>query len=129
LKPSSRCVPREHWVKRKLRPADAYAEADRVAALLTDKGALDPFKSADDRKTFLNGVSSGALTRFDAAMRLAVIRRQLAFEETLAGESVRFVGEQLLAQIDGHHGWLRPLSPPERTAFLDELVAAHRGHF
>jgi len=121
--------PREHWVKRKMRQGDAYAEADRVAALLTDKGALAPFKSEDERKTFLNGVSNGALTRFDAAMRLAVIRRQLAFEETLAGESACFVAEQLLAQIDGHHGWRAPLSPQERQAFLDQLVAGHRAHF
>ena len=121
--------PREHWVKRKMKADQAFAEADRVTGLLIDNGTLKPFKTVDERKAFVNSVVNGALTRFDAAMRLEVIRRQMTFEEELADESVRFVGEKILTQVDDHKGWAKPLTGEERKSFLDELVRQHRGHF
>ena len=121
--------PREHWVKRKMRFDDAFEEAGRVAGMMVGKGELKPFSGDDARKAFLNSVANGTLTRFDAAMRLEVIRRQMTFEETLAEDSVRFVGERLLAQIDGHKGWAMALVGEKRKAFLDGLVPAHRARF
>ncbi|WP_319588768.1 hypothetical protein [uncultured Desulfobulbus sp.] len=72
--------PREHWLKRKLRLEDAVTEAGRVTGLLEGRGVLKPFKSAQARKDFENSAANGALTRFDSAMRLDVMRRWLSFE-------------------------------------------------
>ena len=121
--------PREHWLKRKMRADQAYTEADRVTGLLVADGSIKPFKSEEERKTFVNSAVNGTLTRFDGAMRLLVIRRQMAFEEQLADESVKFIGELLLAQVDGHKAWAKPFTAPERQAYLDNLVRQHRSLF
>jgi len=118
--------PKEHWLKRKIRPDDAEAETNRVVALLETSGVLKPIPSPTERKAFITSVANSALDAFDANMRVDILERQLAYEEKLAGESVRRVVEEALARIDAHHGWSRPLEPGDREAFLNELVTRWR---
>lgn len=121
--------PREHWVKRKLNFGDARTEADRVIAQLENSGSIGKFEDSEVRGAFVNGVANGALAKFDAAMRLQIMRRKLQLDETLADDSVRLVAERLLAQIDGHRGWAKPFAAADREAFMNELIEARRARF
>jgi len=121
--------PKEHWLKRKIRLEDAVAEADRVVTRLETNDILKRFSSAAQRKAFVNSVANTTLDAFDAFARRDIFQRQMAFEETLAGESVRFVVERLFAQVDAGHGWSKPPTPDEREAFPGKIVAEHQKHF
>jgi Cu(I)/Ag(I) efflux system membrane protein CusA/SilA len=121
--------PREHWLKRKIRFEDARKAADALLTRMEASGAVDGFAKASDRDAFLDGAAHGALDRFDADMRLEIDRRQLAFAEELADRSVAFLGERVLAQVDAHTAWAKPMSMEERKAFDADLVRAHRDAF
>ncbi|MCY3024648.1 MAG: efflux RND transporter permease subunit, partial [Planctomycetota bacterium] len=121
--------PREHWLKRKLRPGDARAEAERQARALAQQGVLGAFETQEKRRAFLDNVASTALLKYDAALRLLVTGKQLDSAEQLADSSVRFVGERALEQIGRRRGWARPLNDGDRETFLANLVRAHRDGF
>jgi Cu(I)/Ag(I) efflux system membrane protein CusA/SilA len=121
--------PKEHWLKRKIRTEDAVAEAGRVVVQLESSGVLKTFALPQERRTFAGHVANATLDAFDTFMRRDIFQRQMTFEETLAGESVRFVVEHLFAQIEEHHGWSSPFAPDEREAFVGKMIADHRGHF
>jgi len=138
--------PRELWLKRKLELKDVRAEAERQARILAADGVLGSFEKESERAAFLGNVAGSALVRFDAAMRRLVINKQMDFQEQLADLSVRFVGEQVLAQIGRRQGWSkpfgvgrssgssgdpegRPTSKADRETFLGNLVRAHREKF
>ncbi|MCE5229329.1 efflux RND transporter permease subunit [bacterium] len=121
--------PRDHWLKRKLNFTDAHRETDRVIGLLENAGSIKRIENADARGAFINSVANSALTRFDSAMCLDIVRRQLALNDTLADDSVRLIADRLFAQIDGHQGWAKPFAPAERMALTDELIRAHHAQF
>jgi Cu(I)/Ag(I) efflux system membrane protein CusA/SilA len=133
--------PKEHWLKRKIRLGEARAEAGRLVSQFENEGVLKKFDRESDRDLFADGVANGALSRYDAAMRLLTTRRFDAHDQELAARSVQFVGERLIEQIDAHKvksplkrglqtAWARPFkSDAERTAFLDALVAKRRDQF
>jgi len=121
--------PREHWLKRKIRLEDALTETGRVVDRLESAGVLSGFKSPADRKAFDDSVAHAILEAFDAAMRHDILGRQIAFEETMADESVAFVVGRVFEQIEAHRGWSRPLTADEREALLDKMVAEHRRSF
>ena len=121
--------PKEHWLKRKVRLADATAETARIVSRLESDGLLKPFASPSERKVFVNSVTNTMLDAFDSRMRLEIHKRLLSWEENLADESVRFVVRRLLVQLDGHRGWSKPFTAEERNAFVNAIVADHRKHF
>ena len=121
--------PKDYWLKRKVKFEDAYSETERVVGLLEKQGAIGAFADDNARKSFLNEVANGTLNRFDASMRHEMIGRVMEFEQSLADDSVRFVEERLLAQIDAHKGWATPPESAGREAFIKESIAAHREMF
>ncbi|MFH0794426.1 MAG: efflux RND transporter permease subunit [bacterium] len=121
--------PKDHWFKRKLRLEDAYKETERVLALLEAKGVVRKIDSEDRRESFANGAVMTATARFDEAMRHKFFDLLMNFEERLAGESVAFVAQRLLSQMDKHQGWARPFSADEREVFVEELVSRYQGQF
>ncbi|MBM3333145.1 efflux RND transporter permease subunit, partial [Candidatus Sumerlaeota bacterium] len=118
--------PKEHWLKRKIRSDDATAETARVLSRLESEGVVKPFASPDGRKAFVVSVADATLDAFDSAMRLEIHKRLSAWEEKLAAESVRLIVERLLAQIEGHRGWNKPLTPSERQTSVEATIADHR---
>ena len=121
--------PKDYWLKRKVKFEDAYSETERVVGLLEKQGAIGAFAGDNARKSFLNEVANGTLNRFDASMRHEMIGRVMELEQSLADDSVRFVAERLLAQVDAHKGWATPPETAGRDAFIQELIGAHRGMF
>ncbi len=121
--------PKEYWLKRKVKFEDAYSETERVVGLLEKQGAIGPFAGENARKSFLNEVANGALNRFDALMRHESIGSTMEFEQVLMDDSVRFVAERLLAQIDAHKAWASPPESADREAFIKGLIDAHRQMF
>ncbi|MDX9973672.1 MAG: efflux RND transporter permease subunit [FCB group bacterium] len=121
--------PREHWLKRKMKFEDAREAADSLVARLEAAGAVGAFEKAGERDSFLDSVARGALDRFDTAMRVEITRRQLEFAEVLAGESVAYLADAVLAQVDAHKAWTRPPTLEERKAFVADLVRDHRDAF
>ncbi len=120
--------PREHWLKRKIKLEDARKESEQLAVRLEADGTLDS-QEAPARNGFLDSVASGTLDRFDAAMRLALCTRLLEFDETLSRDSMRFVAERVMANIDAHQGWLKPMPPEERQQCSAEIWKDRAAHF
>lgn len=127
--------PKEYWLKRKVKFDDAYSETQRVVGLLEKQGTIGPFSGENARKSFLNEVANGALNRFDASMREELMRRVMEFEQVLMDDSVRFVMERLLAQIDAHKGWAPdgssafPAESADRETFISGIIDTHRQMF
>ncbi|MBI5095587.1 MAG: efflux RND transporter permease subunit [Candidatus Hydrogenedentes bacterium] len=121
--------PKEYWIKRKIRVQDARAEASRVTALLEAQGVLKAADTPESRASFNSSVADGALDRFDAALRLATMQRVFTFQEQLATDSVRFLGERLLDQITAHNAWKTDLTPEEKDALLKALADANQYPF
>ena len=118
--------PREEWVKRKIKAEDTTREAERVLALLEERGIMTRAKSAEQRAGFIKEVAADANDSFDAKMRHEIVARQMLFEEELAGKSARFAAERLLGQVNAHEAWKRPLSTTGREAFLKGLSEDYR---
>ncbi|MFA6244393.1 MAG: efflux RND transporter permease subunit, partial [Candidatus Hydrogenedentales bacterium] len=121
--------PKEHWLKRKVKFEDAYSETVRVVELLEKQGVISSFAGENARKSFLNEVADGALNRFDALMRDEMIGRTMEFDQVLADDSVRFVAERLLEQMDAHQAWASPPESAERESFVQGLIDTHRHMF
>ncbi len=121
--------PKEYWLKRKVKFEDAYSETVRVVGLLEKQGVIGSFADDNTRQSFLNEVANGTLTRFDASMREELTQLMMEFEQVLADDSVRFVAERLLAQIDAHQAWASQPEPADREAFIKELIDSHRQMF
>jgi Cu(I)/Ag(I) efflux system membrane protein CusA/SilA len=121
--------PREHWLKRKMKVEDAREQTEALVARLEAEGTLAPFESDSAREGFIDSVANGALVRFDAAMRPAVMGRIVAFEDQLGVESAGFVATRLLEQIDAHRAWAKPLSAAEREAFVGERANGYGARF
>ncbi len=121
--------PREHWLKRKLKREDAFGEGRRVLTILEGAGVVKPFPTDQERNAFLSVPSDTALEKLDRQMRGDLVRRWMEFEERLADDSARFIGERFLDQIGARHGWSKPMSDKEREDFLTALVADHRERF
>jgi len=83
--------PREIWPRRKLRRADALAQAKVVFAALGERAAEVDVEAATDR----------ALERFDAAERELAVARLAEAQDTLADELPRRLARALAA------GWVR----------------------
>jgi Cu(I)/Ag(I) efflux system membrane protein CusA/SilA len=121
--------PKDQWLKRKLRIADASVEAQRAVALLESKNVFAKPLSGTQRKDFIDLVASLATEKFDEAMRLEIFRRQMDFHQLLGDESARFVAQKILDQIDGHNGWAAPFVAEDRAKFIDSFATAERGKF
>lgn len=121
--------PRAHWMKRKLRPEDARAEADRVLAGLESSGTV-AFKGDEAaRHAFIETAYTAALEAYDREMRREIGARQLAFEETLAEDSIAWIVDALSARITAHHGWSEVPNDAERQAWLKGLIERHKARF
>ncbi len=119
--------PRDHWLKRQLKFEDALSEAERVAGMLEAQGTLS-VQEAAKRSAFLNSVAGNAIDRFDTAMRAETMARVSVFDDTLAGDSARYVAEQVFSRIGQHQGWTKSPSETEREAVLGPLIEASRGN-
>ena len=117
--------PKDLWLKRKLKLEDAIEDTRRVVERLEMQGTLNAFASDADRGAFINSVAQTALDRFDAQMRMMVMRRLMAFEDTLAKDSLGFVADRLFARIEGHRGWISKPADADRSALIDKLAERH----
>lgn len=120
--------PRDHWLKRKLRPEDAQKEADRLLTQLQASGAVG---SVDPpaRESLVSAIAFGALDRFDADMRLDIMGRMLEQQDVLALKSARFVIDRALAQADGHGAWTGSFTASEREQAVAGMAADHAEAF
>jgi len=86
--------PKDHWPKRKLRPADAERQVSAVIDSLIRRGLIKP---PDDRPTILVEVTANALARFDVQMREVGYQRNRAFDRELGVRLTRFTVHRLTA--------------------------------
>ncbi|MBI3117118.1 MAG: efflux RND transporter permease subunit, partial [Candidatus Hydrogenedentes bacterium] len=121
--------PREQWIKRKVKTADAEKEMERLVRALENAGTLTPFKTDAERSGFVASAAMSALFRYDAAMRLEVMGRLFEHEDALAEASVRFAAEKLFDQVSQHQAWIAPPSEAETDTLIEELFATHHAAF
>jgi Cu(I)/Ag(I) efflux system membrane protein CusA/SilA len=121
--------PREQWLKRKLRVEDAQAETAHVLQLLEGAGRLAGFKSNSERQQFIDAVTGDALAAYDGAVGREIQQRQLAFDETLAIDTVRWVAQQVRDQIAAHGAWRNAPGNAEWETWLAPLEEKWRTRF
>ncbi len=122
--------PREHWLKRKIRPNDAKEEAQRLLARLENERVIaPPLTDPAVRHLMLETAYTGALEEYDRQMRMETSQRYIQFDEHLGDESVEWLLDRLSAQISAHEGWARPLAPAERESLRSHLQMAYQKTF
>ncbi|MCC6152865.1 MAG: efflux RND transporter permease subunit, partial [Candidatus Hydrogenedentes bacterium] len=121
--------PREHWIKRKIKFGDAFDEAGRLVKSLEAKQTIDAFASEDERNSFLNSVTVGALDRYDTAMRMRLMDRLLEYQTELGEESIRFVLARIFDQASRHEALNADLGNEKREARTREMNARFHSQF
>jgi Cu(I)/Ag(I) efflux system membrane protein CusA/SilA len=121
--------PKDGWIRRKIKFGDAYAAASKLVGTFEAAGTIAPFADDTVRSAFINSLADGALDRYDAAMRPALMDRLMTFQKTLAQDSVRFLANRVFVQVDAHDGWATEVSPSEREALIQGLLEEERSPF
>jgi len=120
--------PREYWIKRRLHTDQAREETERIISLLEARGAL-VFKNGAGRNALIDAALSSALPDFNMAMRGEITRSQMAFENQLADDSIRFVINRLFARLDRWAAWTKPFDAAGKAALLNDTVAKYRTEY
>lgn len=116
--------PREFWPRRKLAPADARVQAEKVLTGLVARKLIDPPADAVTARERVDQALMTAQSRYDAAMREFSYHRLQEFHRDLQQELIRFLSEQS-AELLREAGLLaRPLTPGE-VALVASRVGGH----
>ena len=73
----------DHWLKRKLRDADANAQTRAVLDVLQAKGIVGRFDTNMDRDSAINDAAMSVLTKVDESLRVSATLRLAEYRPEL----------------------------------------------
>ena len=116
--------PREFWPRRKLAPADARAQVEKVLAGLANRKLIDPPVDAATARERVDQALMTAQSRYDGTMREFAYHRLQEFGRDLQQELLRYLVEQSAELLHDAGQLSRPLTPGE-VALVVSRVGGH----
>jgi Cu(I)/Ag(I) efflux system membrane protein CusA/SilA len=120
--------PQEFWPRRKLRPADAEAQARALLDALEARGLIRASPVDPARTKLVNDAVTAAMPLFDAQLREFAYQRNQEFQRELGPALVRFTVERAAGMMADNGALTRRLTPGDLLLLSSTPAPHHVGH-